>query len=191
MLKDSLPGTRFGELVAVRLLESIKVKPGYIRYLWEFKCSCGAIVIKDVQSVKHAKWPNCGCVKISWSKMGRTPLPIGEASFNHLYSTYKRGAQERELIFTVTKEDFKELTSRPCYYCGLPPSRTHLGNRALNGHYTYSGLDRVDNDQGYSLENLVSCCKVCNYAKRNVSQEEFLFWLTRIQQTIVGAQGER
>lgn len=157
--------------------------------MWEFECDCGNRVARDFTSVRNAKHANCGCTPLKWEKIGRTPLPYGRASLNHLYATYRRGAIKRGLSFDLTIEEFEEITSKNCHYCGLPPSRTHLATRAINGHYVYTGLDRVDNKVGYTASNLLPCCKVCNYAKRNASFEEFTAWLDRVRR--VGAHGER
>ena len=43
-----------------------------------------------------------------------------------------------------------------------------------NGKFIYNGLDRVDNNLPHTLENCVTCCKHCNYAKRDMSQQKFL-----------------
>lgn len=46
-----------------------------------------------------------------------------------------------------------------CYYCG-----SHLE----------LGLDRIDNNQGHTKSNVLSCCKLCNNTKRHIfSPEDF------------------
>jgi hypothetical protein len=51
-------------------------------------------------------------------------------------------------------------------------SRTH--------EYAYNGIDRVDNFKGYEIDNCVPCCYICNYAKRDMSKDQFLAWVKRI-----------
>jgi hypothetical protein len=36
------------------------------------------------------------------------------------------------------------------------------------------GIDRINNEVGYSIKNSVPCCGVCNYMKRKFSKEEFI-----------------
>lgn len=43
------------------------------------------------------------------------------------------------------------------------------------------GIDRLNNDKGYTVENIVSCCSICNKAKSNLTMEEFLAWIERIK----------
>lgn len=43
-----------------------------------------------------------------------------------------------------------------------------------------NGIDRVDSSIGYTIQNSVPCCKICNYAKHNLTLEEFTLWLDRL-----------
>jgi hypothetical protein len=42
------------------------------------------------------------------------------------------------------------------------------------------GLDRIDSSKGYSIENVRPCCKLCNQAKNNLTEVEFLNLVTTI-----------
>jgi endonuclease I len=48
-----------------------------------------------------------------------------------------------------------------------------------------SGLDRVNNNLGYDLENAVPCCRRCNTAKGNGTLKEFIEWAIQLVKTIV------
>lgn len=50
--------------------------------------------------------------------------------------------------------------NQPCSYCG--------------SEIKTIGIDRVDNSIGYSMNNSVSCCIICNRMKRNYKVEEFI-----------------
>lgn len=98
------------------------------------------------------------------------PLPKGEAALNDLLYTYKFRAAKKGYEFVLTKEQFKEITSQNCHYCGCEPK--HKVDRPLNGKptryngdYIYNGIDRKDNLKGYILENSIPCCKNCNSMK--------------------------
>ena len=62
-------------------------------------------------------------------------------------------------------EEYAPLFAAPCRYC--------------DGS-TRGGLDRVDNDRGYNLDNVVPCCEVCNHMKWKLSRDEFLNHITKI-----------
>lgn len=50
--------------------------------------------------------------------------------------------------------------------------------------FIYNGLDRVDNTKSHTKENCVPCCKYCNYAKRNLTIEEFFTLLENIKRNL-------
>jgi len=76
---------------------------------------------------------------------------------------YKKRAKKKEIGFELIKEQFDFLTSQACIYCG-----------EYSDEKDYCGIDRVDPNKGYIIENCVPCCKTCNYFKRLMSKEEFL-----------------
>lgn len=67
------------------------------------------------------------------------------------YSAYRDGAVKRNLPFEISLEDFKLFWQVPCYYCGDAIDTI--------------GLDRINSDLGYTLDNLRPCCTFCNRAK--------------------------
>lgn len=73
------------------------------------------------------------------------------------YSNYKIDAKWRGYSFELTLEHFTELLNGDCFYCGKEKSW---------------GIDRYDNSVGYTKDNAVSCCGVCNEIKmeRSVRQ---------------------
>jgi len=73
------------------------------------------------------------------------------------YNDYKK---QKKRIWDLTFEQFMTFWQKPCYYCGDKMENI--------------GLDRIDNTKGYKLENIVSCCKICNFLKRDFTQEVFV-----------------
>lgn len=88
-------------------------------------------------------------------------------------SSYRCTARNRGLEFNLTDEEFFSLTKESCYYCG----DIQLVRYAGEG-YPLSGLDRIDNSKGYTLDNVRPCCRVCNVAKNNMTEEE---WLSKVR----------
>ncbi|MFA5048406.1 MAG: hypothetical protein WC516_05295 [Patescibacteria group bacterium] len=82
------------------------------------------------------------------------------------FNTYKRVSKKRNKIFNITFEEFLSFWQKPCFYCG--------------SEIETIGLDRIDNNKGYELENVVSCCKRCNTAKSNMTYKEFIELCKRI-----------
>jgi hypothetical protein len=107
--------------------------------------------------------------------------PPGEAACTAVFVQTKYScAKKRGLVWEITLEDWKRLTVLACHYCGAAPSNCSEGGYGRNGSYRYNGLDRVDNGVGYTLENVVPCCKWCNHAKSDSGVVEFLAWACRI-----------
>lgn len=145
-------------------------------------CDCGNKVIKTSRYLKERSNQNCGCVKIKknyeWGKSRK--LINGNSALNNLFKKYKTSANRRNYSFEITLEQFENITSRRCYYCGLEPNQYSYSNSSKTSNYIYNGIDRVDNIKGYILENIVPCCKTCNFAKRNMSKDDWKDWLVRI-----------
>lgn len=108
----------------------------------------------------------------------------GLATKRELYSRYKSRSKKRKIIFSLSFDTFVSLTSQNCYYCGAKPSNTTI-NEAGNGDYVNNGIDKVDNDKGYVENNVVPCCKICNYAKNTMDLEEFYKWIINIHSNLI------
>jgi hypothetical protein len=108
-------------------------------------------------------------------------MPQGDGGLTRLYTHYKQDARTRRRVFTLTKEQFRELTSGCCHYCGIEPARKstnitlkdYSAKESWNDYY-YNGIDRLDSLAGYTIGNCVPCCRRCNYAKSDMPYDEFL-----------------
>lgn len=105
-------------------------------------------------------------------------LEDGEATFNSIYCEYKCRSKRKGIEFSITREAFKLYTKSNCEYCNTPPYKTQKKRRCTP--YTYNGLDRIDNSLGYVEGNVITCCEICNKAKRDLSLEEFIRWVQRL-----------
>jgi hypothetical protein len=82
-----------------------------------------------------------------------------------IYPTYRSDALRRNLEFTITREEFNEVRSKSCSYCG---STERIG------------IDRIDNGIGYTKDNITSCCKECNLMKWKHDKTYFLQHINKI-----------
>jgi len=150
---------------------------------WECRCDCGKITIVRGYVLRGRKTKSCGCWNLKAKK-----LPGNSASINYVFSQYKARCNKTGRSFDLTKEEFVELTSMNCFYCGLPPSTIgkpfHLKN--ISEAYIFNGLDRVNNLLGYTLGNCVACCEQCNRSKLDYSQVEFISWVKRAYKHMEG-----
>ena len=81
-------------------------------------------------------------------------------------------------------EEFKDLINKPCAYCGSnPTSDTYInGNKfnKTNALVYVNGIDRIDSTKGYSVNNCVPCCTMCNKMKLDYSLEDFKTQISKI-----------
>lgn len=85
------------------------------------------------------------------------------------YGSYKNRAKTKGFVFEITKEDYLSIVKNTCYICG---------QQNIDGHK--NGIDRVENNNGYTIENCKACCSSCNYMKREYSLEKFLNQILKI-----------
>jgi hypothetical protein len=98
--------------------------------------------------------------------------PLGQAACNELIAQYRRGAEVRSFSWSLTNEQAIALFTQDCFYCGRPPAQ-RTGKKANNGCFIYNGIDRVDPKRGYTSDNVVPCCRHCNWVKGASTLDEF------------------
>jgi hypothetical protein len=162
-------GNRYGKLTVVSRAENKGTKAR-----WLCQCDCGNEHVIIGTDLRSGHTGSCGCGKATWKKM-----PVGEGAFNAVFGNYKRSAKRRGILFEISKEDFRELIQRNCYYCNAKPSIPERQNKH-NGKFPCNGLDRIDNRGKYTIENVVACCRQCNQAKWVMTEREFYLWVSRV-----------
>jgi hypothetical protein len=162
-----ITGQKFGKLTAIKLLERDRIKR---RTLWACKCDCGKEVIVRSQSLRDGTIASCGCSR---------RLKFGEAAFRGVFRRTRTSARIRGYEFQLTETEAKEIMTKPCQYCGVPPSAEAKYERVF-GTFIYNGIDRIDNSIGYIKENCVPCCKHCNNGKGTKTVAEFHEWINRV-----------
>lgn len=138
---------------------------------WLCRCKCGQEKPASASDLFRGKAKSCGCLK------REKKTAFGVAARNYVFAKYRRQAKARGYAWELSSEQFDELTCQDCHYCGLPPSNT---THRRQDPFTYSGIDRKNNDVGYTTDNVVPCCKTCNFLKRQTPYEEFVAYLNRV-----------
>lgn len=146
---------------------------------WKCQCECGTVKEVSGTSLKSGRSQSCGCYKRE-ALRERMVIEFGESNFNTMYYRYKHDAKRRGLSFTLNKNEFRELTQQACYYCGTGLGEMNLRGDEANGKYIGNGIDRKNNDLGYTKDNCVPCCSECNYAKGTRTVQEFVLWIERV-----------
>ena len=170
-----MPGKVFGRL---RVKNVKKSRNG--RLWWLCLCTCGNEKFIQGKSLRLGLTKSCGCLaRETASKTKRKEK--GYSGLTLLLGQYKSSASTKGLPFELTREEFRRITSSECCYCGSPPRRyRHDGSKLLtergrlHGRYVFNGVDRKNNNKGYTKGNSVPCCTVCNVMKRTMSSDEFI-----------------
>ena len=180
MKRIDIIGQKFGRL---KVISEYKKRDSKGRSVLYVKCLCDCGNIADVRKEKvlrgHTK--SCGCLlKETQKNLGnKFKKAFGEAAFNECYYAYKKSAKQRNYSFELSKEEFKEIITQPCIYCGESLTQEKRA-KGKNGTFKYTGIDRYDNSKGYVVDNCVPCCQKCNRIKGNMSIEEMLNRLEQI-----------
>jgi 5-methylcytosine-specific restriction endonuclease McrA len=162
-------GWRVGKLVVLRISETRK-SPGKV--YWVCRCDCGEETTVSSWNLGAGGTKSCGCL-VSGLKLGPSTY-----ARNQVCKDYKQNARKRGHCWELTDGDFDHLTSQSCFYCELPPSTVKAMGKSV---FTYTGIDRKENELGYTPENAVPCCETCNKAKRAMPYAEFAAWIVRLR----------
>jgi hypothetical protein len=70
------------------------------------------------------------------------------------WSSLRGTAKRRGFKMELTFDQHRELVNRGCFYCSTPLKESI-------GHC----LDRIENTEGYTVDNVLPCCGPCNYMR--------------------------
>jgi|11_taG_2_1085331.scaffolds.fasta_scaffold00431_18 hypothetical protein len=79
-----------------------------------------------------------------------------------------KSAKKRNISVNFSLDHYRDLLKLGCIYCGV--------NVKKEQGYC---IDRHDNSKGYLLDNVATCCKICNRAKGTMDNNDFLDWVKR------------
>ncbi len=126
--------------------------------------------IKKIQSDYYAKNRQ---TRIENSKKWVALNKLKAKETRKLYRNTKQGklksiinsAKHRKIDFSLTSKQVFTLLDKNCFYCGQKDT---------------IGIDRVDSNTGYTLENCIPCCSMCNYMKKDFKQSDFILQCKKI-----------
>lgn len=107
----------------------------------------------------------------------------------------------------ILLNDFKYLCQQNCHFCGQPPKRMNPFGETFELYLksykrakysltqiawhsrqwiNYNGIDKkIPCDNYKDLNNLVTCCKTCNFMKGLIPYENFLFYISKIYNNLI------
>jgi len=81
------------------------------------------------------------------------------------YLSYLKRSNVKGLPFELSIEEFDNIMSLSCVYCGSDSQIT---------------IDRIDSKEGYILDNCQPCCYKCNMMKFTLSNRDFIQQVKKI-----------
>ena len=180
-------GDRHGRLIVV----SHAGKDHRKKHLWLCRCDCGKEKVVVGDNLSSGKSNSCGCLRAEFLARKGNQYCLYEdresALINVQYSHMKRRNKRLGFLDCMPLAEFAKLIKSPCKYCGIDSSKeiedrlneSKSMKRLSNHVLKCNGVDRINPDGGYTIENSVPCCKFCNFAKHTMQEVEFYKWLKR------------
>lgn len=184
-------GLRYGRLLVIS--HAGKSNDNRNKHLWLCKCDCGNEKIVSSCNLSSGKSKSCGCLVREFLKRKGNQWGLYEdrkmAMFKVQYAHLKRRHTKfgyRDELMPIDR--FIELSNSKCNYCGLEHSKliedrlneTKTLKRMSEEVLEINGIDRLDSNKGYTIENSVPCCKFCNFAKHTMSFTDFMAWIKKV-----------
>ena len=149
------------------------------------ECDCGEILENVVLSkLKDNTTKSCKNCSFKNREISRKQVSQIDQVFKRLVIDR---CEKNDIELGITSKDYERIGKESCYYCGNSPQKT---NRFSNRKYVntedlyLNGLDRLDINKGYTLNNCVSCCTSCNYAKHVLSEKDFMLKIIKIYENM-------
>lgn len=153
---------------------------------WKIKCTkCGKEDILVIGNILKHKSDKCYyCDNPNKKRRSRKHFEKMEID-ERIYTYYKgkiesdnRLGRKKYKEFNLTLSEFTNLIHSNCYYCGSEPTDDNLWNKSSSRKnddlIKINGIDRIDSNKGYLIDNCVPCCKHCNKMKSDNESTEFL-----------------
>lgn len=177
--KEDITGQKFGRLTALKAVGSKYSQAGaMLGTLWECQCECGNLrtVLRKHLGRVTKECEACVLSRRPHNLRGYKRQPMYTPIMASVLVKARLYARRNKHSWELTTNQAYGLFTGSCYYCGHVPELTGpiIPTSRLNG------IDRVDPVKGYMPINCVSCCKYCNYAKNDMTTDEFFNLVQRI-----------
>lgn len=177
--KKNVPvGDKFGEWTVLRFEDVYKYKTR-----WKVRCSCGQESIVNSGNLLSGKSTKCYKCKNKDLKKARgrcfsinihgddckQDKQWDKTIPEKFWKKLKNGAKKRNILFAITKQDLISLFEAQGRRCPYTNILLFLGNKNWS-----ASVDRIDNEQGYVLDNIQFVHKHINLMKNCFSHDYFL-----------------
>lgn len=191
LIYKDLTGRIFGKLTVSKLHGQNK----NTQFVWDCLCECGNVTKVITTRLIRGTTKSCGCNR----SLVHSKEP-GKVSWNTRWSRHlDSSCKDRNIENKIDQEEFICICSENCFYCDAVPrpynayanenGQIHKRNSAHGisqetvdrAWIDINGIDRVDNNKGYTLDNCVPCCWECNQMKSSLNLYEWLAFIEKFQ----------
>lgn len=105
----------------------------------------------------------------------------------NIFHIYQKNAKKRNILFSLSVEEFNFLIGEKCFYCDAEPSILEKGrwkDEQWHEEFARNGIDRLNATEDYNSSNCVPCCFRCNQLKGNLELDEFVRLLRAIYKNL-------
>lgn len=141
---------------------------------WKLQCpNCNTEDWKFSNTLQGKKYPCKKCYDNSMRRSDMAP------AIKRAFMSLKSNAKARNIEVSISEEEFFEIASTSCNYCGSEPVEKKPPKKWQQSVFL-NGIDRINNSIGYIAGNICSCCEQCNWAKKDLSLKEWYLWIDKI-----------
>ena len=147
--------------------EGTKKNTRHTRYFVQCK-KCNKIFSRRASVIRNSL-SSIQCSNCRHIRNGKTL----DSTLYKMYCYYRSAAKKRNLEWGLTESQFYNLIKENCKYCNRKPEERNLHYGKDNSRKV-NGIDRIDSNKGYTIDNCVPCCEICNRMKTNLDLNTFL-----------------
>lgn len=172
------------ELAETKGIRFCSAERGCFEVLEKDQKKCTICIDRKLRDVKESirlardsykKCTNCDSEDVSKNHLCETCIPVIETANkeNTVHTISKRilrevirdvinGADKRKLFCNLTNEQITNIIIHPCFFCGFYSDST------------FNSVDRIDNNKGYIVSNVITACSTCNLMRGTNTPVEFI-----------------
>ncbi len=165
--RGDLPRVKVGHILGdLTVIKRIKKK------IFLCRCSCGKEVVRTSNGLRNkGHTHSCGCkagglASYRWKGIGKLS--------GYFFGMIRAGAKIRGIPFNLSIEDVWNKYQEQNGLCALTNLPITLPGIGKNRQKKTASLDRIDNNRGYTLDNIQWVHKDINLMKRILSQARFI-----------------
>ena len=177
-----MSGKKIGMLTVIKEVPSRLKGKNKFRARFLCQCECGTLKEVDGANLRAGDTISCGCYRKLIRKQVMREYHARKNPYsveNRYYNGYKSDTKRNNRKFNISFKKFMEMIQLKCHYCGSKPN-LKIFNKGKSRFKIVNGIDRINSNKGYLINNIITCCSKCNLMKNVFSVNDFLSHVDKI-----------